>query len=173
VTRRRGGRGGSRPVSSRRRGGSARDRGRPRPAERGGADLRGSRAPRRARRPAQLAAAAGLVAVEGLVAVAYAVYLAVLAVVGDPAESVLGVGLGALLVLLLGAGLVAAARALWAGRGGPRGIVTTVQLLALLTAVSTMPGASAGWVVGDLVAVGLAVGVLVLLFSAPAREALG
>jgi hypothetical protein len=123
------------------------------------------------RAPGPLAAAAALVALEGAVAVAYGLYLAVRALVDDPAESVVGVELGALLVVLLGVGMLAAARALLRRRGWARGPVTTVQLLVLLTALSFLSGASRGFAVGGAVAALLAVAVLVQLFSRPAREA--
>ena len=121
--------------------------------------------------PRTVLAAAALVGVEGAVSVAYAVYLAVRAVGDAPAESVAGVEIGALLVLLLGVALLAAARGLARLRGWARGPVVTVQLLTLLTAVSFLPAAGPPFVTGSAVALVLAVAVLVLLFRRGSRDA--
>ena len=124
-----------------------------------------------ARPPREVLAAAALVALEGVLTVAYALYLGVRALVDDPTESVVGVELGALLVLALGAVLLAAARGVGRLRAWARAPVATVQLLLLLTAVSFLPVGGLGYLVGAGGAGLLAVGVLLLLFSTASRDA--
>ena len=123
------------------------------------------------RPPRVVTGASLLVAVEGAVAAAYGLYLAVRALVDDPLESVLGVEVGALFALLLGLGLLLAARAVLRLRARARGPVVTVQLLLLATALSSLRGAGAGSALAAVLGAGLAAGVLALLFAAPARAA--
>lgn len=110
-----------------------------------------------------------LLVVEAAVLAALAVVLLVELVAGRSGS----VGVSLFLVLfLLGVGwaLVAAARALRAGRRAARGLVMTWQLFQVLAGMWLI-GSGAAWaVVAGIAALVLAVGVVTLLFSRPVVE---
>jgi hypothetical protein len=121
-------------------------------------------------RPGPLAVAAALVALQGLAGVAYGGYLAVRALVDDPAESVVGAEIGALLLVAGGAGLIACARGLLGARGWARAPVITVQLLAVLIGINYVQTPAPGPTVGVALLV-LAGAVLYALATPAARLA--
>lgn len=121
-------------------------------------------------RPAPLTAAGVLVGLQGLAGIAYGAYLGVRALVDDPAESLVGAELGALLLVAGGAGLLACARGLLGRRGWARAPVITVQLLAALLGFNYLQVPSPGPTYGVAVLV-LAGAVLYALATPAARLA--
>ena len=120
--------------------------------------------------PSTVRQAAAVVGLEGVALVVVAVVLVVRALGGAHEKSISGYGTAGWFVIM-GAVLLAAARALWTGRRWGRGIAVFAQLLLLPVAWYVAVG-SGQWSYGVPVAI-VAAGALVLLFSPSAVEWLG
>lgn len=119
--------------------------------------------------PAPVRAAVALIGAEALALLAAAIFLAVDTAVGSP-HNVARALLGAAFALLGAAALAVCARGLLRLHAGARSPIVVLQLLALPIGYSAAFQADRPAIGGPLLVVALAV--LYLLFTPPAREAL-
>jgi hypothetical protein len=110
-----------------------------------------------------------LILIEGLALFGAAVFLVYATIVGRPSEAARALT-GALIALIGAAVLAFGARALWHLHPAARSPVVVLQLLALPVAYSLGFQAGRIWYGGPIMLIALAV--LFLLFTPPAREAL-
>ncbi|WP_299556668.1 hypothetical protein [uncultured Mycolicibacterium sp.] len=120
--------------------------------------------------PSTVRQAAVIVGCEGALALAAAVFYVVSGLMGDAEPGLNKFGTAAWFAIM-GAGVVAAGRALWQGRRWGRGIAVFANLLLLPVSWYMGPG-SGQWLYAVVVAV-VALAALVLLFSPSALEWLG
>jgi hypothetical protein len=119
--------------------------------------------------PGPLRVAVLLILVESAALVGAAGFLIYATIVGRPSEVARAL-IGALIALVGAAALAAGARALWHLRPAARSPIVVIQLLALPVSYSLGFQAGRIWYGGPIMAIALAV--LFLLFTPPAREAL-
>lgn len=119
--------------------------------------------------PGPLRAAIALILVESAALLGAAAYLVYATIVGRPGEAARAL-LGAAIALAAAAGLALAARSLGRLRPAARSPIVVVQLLAL--PVSYSLGFQAGRIGFGGPIMGIALAVLFLLFTPPARAAL-